>query len=73
MPNKSEDAKRYALKYPSYLDANRKMWTADIGDRYVKDGVVYKVVQIVSPLIKGDMPRIVLNKEEDANPNILPF
>lgn len=77
MPKKkksNKDSDRYKLRYPSYLDANRKLWTADIGSRYVKDGIVYKVVQIVDPLMKGDMPRVVLVKDTDhADPKILPF
>lgn len=71
---RNKDDAKYQMRYPSYLDANRKLWTADIGDRYVKDGIVYKVVQIVDPLMKGDLPRIVLVKDTDnVDPQILPF
>lgn len=71
---KEKDNEKYKLRYPSYLDGRRKLWTAEIGDRYVKDGEVYTVVQVVRPLLKGDMPRVVLVKEtNNEDPTILPF
>jgi hypothetical protein len=60
MPNKATDKNRYCLEYPSYLQSHTRQWVTSEGDLLRRNGTVYKVVQIVRPVIKGVKPRLVL-------------
>jgi hypothetical protein len=77
MPKRKKDREKYTLTYPSYITEAKRMWVTEVGDIFVKNGQLYKVIQVLRPRIRGAKPQIVfkpidevsLEEEKKVNPS----
>jgi hypothetical protein len=62
-----EEKNLYQRLYPSYLDWNCRIWTIKAGHRLKKDGVVYRVKEVVRSPTPGERPSLMLEAEKEVS------
>ena len=61
---RTKEALAYRCQYPSVLPWSKRLWVLQPNDVLERDGIRYRVSQVIRPQIPGAKPRIVLVRDE---------